>query len=157
MLNRVLKLTLLLFCSDVYAEPTTIYVNGMAQLWKKECVKFQCGLPAPISNPESFKFRMKESTELGSVATKVVSIEFDRFIVELQYFWVSKYSRPGLSKGYISIQQKFWQKSPRRLLSESGQYRSDTGDLVVPIGYIAAPISGTIQYGVSFTQPTQRR
>lgn len=157
MLNKFIFLSLFLISFDVFAEPKAIYVDGMAQLWKKECQKLQCGLPSPVSNSKSFKFKMLESTEAGSVSTKVISIEFDRFVMELQYYWVSKQSRPGLAKGYISIQQKFWQKTPKRLLSEFGQYRSDDGDLVVPIGYIAAPISGNIQYGVSFTKPVRRR
>lgn len=157
MLSRLLILFLFCFCNVVDAEPTMIHIDGAAQLWKKDCPKLQCGLPAAISKSESFRFSMKESTEIGSVSTKVVAIDFEHFIVELQYYWVSKYSRPGLAKGYISIQQKFWQKSPRRLLSEFGQYRSDAGDLLVPIGYIAAPISGNIQYGVSFTKAARRR
>jgi len=134
--------------------PKKLPIMGYAQAWVKDCPStLRCSLPRPLGQKQRIAFVLTENPRPGGIAHHKIEQTFAHLGLTLEYYWVSKFAKPGLEKGYVSIQAKLHQSG--RMVASSGQYRADEGDVVFPVGFIAGPIHLKKQYGVSFTLNTK--
>lgn len=144
-------LTSILLTFPFSAAASGVKIDGWVQPWVRSCQssvqQLFCEIPQPTEAKKRVSLVLPRPSSLSEVSTKTVTYQFRSLEVRVAYYW-----RRGTSstKGYISIQTRLFDRKTGKLLSETGQYRSESDRTLIPVGFLATSVVNKKQFGVSF-------